>query len=269
MHDKISASSICFMGIPLTQQADYWRQLKPKRISLLGHQVAEEGLDTAQHILNEGGYILETIVHPFLPAQNLNPDPKSWDEPRASLSAEIETAATLGAKSIYMVTGGHGGMIWEHAAETFSKAVAPCVEHAKSAGIALMIENAPFHNVDIHIAHTLRDTITLADMAGLGICIDLFGCWFEADLKTLIEKAIPKCDLVQVSDYVSGDRAPAARAVPGDGCMPLKRHLEWILSAGYEGAFDLELFGPRISEEGQFEATRRTCANLSELLNSI
>ena len=74
-----------------------------------------------------------------------------------------------------------------------------------------MVENAPFHNTDIHIAHTLRDTITLAEMAGLGVCIDLFGCWCEADLKGLVEQALANCDLVQVADYVlaTGPRRPA------------------------------------------------------------
>jgi hypothetical protein len=33
------------------------------------------------------------------------------------------------------------------------------------------------------LAHSLRDTVTLAEIAGLGVCIDLYSCWWEADLK--------------------------------------------------------------------------------------
>lgn len=269
MHNRISVNSICFMGSSFSQQADYWQQLAPHRVSILGGQVDQEGLDAARQALATGSYRLENIMQPFLPGQNLNPDNSSWEAPRARLNAQIDNAIALGANSIYMVTGGHGGMVWEQAAEVFAEAVAPCVAKAKAAGIALMIENAPFHNADIHIAHSLRDTITLAEMAGTGICIDLFGCWYEAGLRGLIERAMPRCQLVQVSDYVCGDRAPAARAVPGDGHVPLLRLLEWILAAGYQGAFDLELFGPRIEQEGRLEATRRTCERLSEMLVAL
>lgn len=268
MHERVCVHGICFMGEPFRRQAEYWRQLEAHRVCMIGMQIEDEGVAAAEEALATGNYRLENVVNPFL-QEGLNPDPASWDAPRARLSALIQAAAGLGANSIYMTTGGHGDMTWEEAAKTFAEAVKPCVEEAGEAGVRLMVENAPFHNADIHIAHTLRDTITLAEMAGFGICIDLFGCWFEADLKNLIEKALPRCDLVQVSDYVFGDRAPAARAVPGDGNIPLERLLDWVLSAGYGGAFDLELFGPRIDEEGRFEAARRAAERTGEILEKL
>src|SRR3546814_9039718 len=103
----------------------------------------------------------------------------------------------------------------------------------------------------------LRYTVTLAERAGLGVCIDLFCCWSEAGLRATIERAIPRCGIVQVSDYVYGDRAMPCRAVPGDGAIPIRTMLEWMLGAGYEGAFDLELLGPRIEREGRVAAVAR------------
>ena len=40
----------------------------------------------------------------------------------------------LGARSIYLLTGGHGTLTWEEAAEVFRAAVAPCVAKARQAG---------------------------------------------------------------------------------------------------------------------------------------
>lgn len=269
MHDRVSINSICFLGTSLDQQADYWRSIKPRRVSLLGAQIATEGIAKAQQVLATGDFQLETIVHPFLPGQSLDPDQSRWREPRAHLNQQIEAAAQLGAKSVYMTTGGHGAMTWEQAAETFARMVEPCAQQARSAGIALMIENAPPLYADIHIAHTLRDTVLLAEMADIGVCIDLPGCWTEADLKSSIERAMPRCSLIQVSDYVYGDRAVPGRAVPGDGDMPLGRLFEWVLAAGYQGAFDIELLGPRIEQEGPVDATRRAAQFLSKLLQSL
>ncbi len=52
--------------------------------------------------------------------------------------------------------------------------------------MALAIENASSLYADIHFAHTLRDTLTLAERAEIGVCVDLFHCWAEADLAALL-----------------------------------------------------------------------------------
>jgi len=54
--------------------------------------------------------------------------------------------------------------------------------------------------------------------------------------------------------------------VPGDGDIPLRRIIGWLLDAGYRGVFDLELVGPAIEAEGYRGALERSCTYLSELL---
>jgi sugar phosphate isomerase/epimerase len=269
MHDRVSVNSICFMRQPLSVQADYWRALGARRVSLVGPQLAGDGVDAALQALATGDYAVETIVHPSFAGPRIEPDRNRWQEPRERLAAMIETARRLGARSIYMTTGGFGDLTWEQAAETFAGMVAPCAAQADAAGIALLIENTPPLYADLHIAHNLRDTVALAELAGIGVCIDLPSCWTEAGLQQTIERAMPRCRLVQISDYVCGDRAVPARAVPGDGDMPLRRLVEWLLSAGYGGAFDLELLGPRIDEEGELAAAGRAAAAVGELLQSL
>ena len=268
-HPRISANGICFGDADLATQARYWRQLGASRISLIGLQLSPDNTGGVKADLQARGAAVETIVHPFMPFAHLRRDPATWVRPREQLNATIDTAATLGANSIYMLSGGHGDLTWEQAADVFCAALAPCVTHAKTRGIPLLVENATLQNADIHIAHSLRDTLQLAEQGNIGVCIDLFACWAEAGLKATIERAIPRCGLVQVSDYVYGDRAPMGRAVPGDGNIPLERLLDWTLSAGYQGTFDLELLGPRIADEGYLAATARAADRLGEILSSL
>jgi len=54
--------------------------------------------------------------------------------------------------------------------------------------------------------------------------------------------------------------------VPGDGAIPLRQVIEWLLNAGYKGAFDVELIGPRIDREGHFAAARRAADYLDKML---
>jgi sugar phosphate isomerase/epimerase len=181
----------------------------------------------------------------------------------------IDFAQAAGARSIYMVTGGRGKGTWEEAAEIFCAAVAPCAEEARRAGVPLLIETAPFVYAQNHLAHNLRDTVTLAEMAGIGVCIDIFSVWTEAGLRKLIGQAASICHLVQASDYVCGDKALPARAVPGDGDIPLRQICEWILNCDYRNGFDLELIGPRIEQEGRLSAAARAARYMSDLLDEL
>ena len=269
MHDRISVNSICFPGAGFRELAGYWQALGARRVSLVSTLLLDEGRVAAQEALRAGDCRVETIAHPFLHGRHLEATEASWSQERDTFERVLEDARALGARSIYLLTGGHGTLTWEEAAEVFRAAVAPCVAKARQAEIPLMIENAPPLYAHTHIAHTLRDAVTLAQIADVGVCIEFFACWTEAGLRQSIEQAMPRCHVVQVCDYVYGDRSLPSRAVPGDGAIPVKRMIGWILEAGYRGAFDLELIGPRIDNEGPLNAVRRAAENVGEMLRSL
>jgi sugar phosphate isomerase/epimerase len=269
MHDRISINSICLAQGSLEQLNEYWRELGARRVSLISPMLPLEQLHRVQTVLQDGDYELETIMHPFLAGQHLDAAEEHQLAAGVRFNQFVAAAMHLKARSIYTVPGGHGSLTWEDAAERFCRAIAPCVAFAREAGIALMVENSPPLYAEVQIAHSLRDAITLAEMAGIGVVIDVFGCWTEAGLRESIRRAVPRCQLVQLSDYVYGDRSLPARAVPGDGAIPLHRILDWLLEAGYTGTFDLELVGPRIEREGTLRATRRAAENVSAILRSL
>ncbi len=269
LHPRISINSLCFPGASVTELAAHWQALAARRVSLISPLIDNYGIKSIKQALQHQEAQLETIAHAFGAGQHLSNERGQWAAPRERLLKLIDEAANLGAHSIYMTTGGHGSLRWEQAAEIFAEMIAPCVVAARQTGIGLMIENAMPVYADMHIAHSLRDTLTLAELADIGICIDLFACWMEADLQTHIAQATPRCGLVQVSDYIYGDRTLPARAVPGDGAIPLREILRSFIEAGYTGAFDLELIGPRIDAEGHRKAVARTTKYLSTLLNTL
>jgi sugar phosphate isomerase/epimerase len=225
-----------------------------------------EGWDQYLETLRGSGFAVETIAH-------LNPNRFDDDAQSESFTAELlrtlAAAQALAARTIYITSGARGTLTWEETASRFCAAIAPCAEEARRTGIEILVEPAPTLYADLYFTHTLRDAVQLAELADLGVCIDVFSCWTEAGLRESIERAVERCHLVQVGDYVIGDRAFPCRAVPGDGAIPLARILGWILQAGYRGAFDLELMGPRIDREGHGEAVRRAADWLGELLERL
>jgi sugar phosphate isomerase/epimerase len=239
--------------------------LGARRLSVIDTQLLDPEF---RRVLDGGDYLIHAICHVF-GSGRVPADEPSVDAARAALSRVIETAAATGATCIYMLTGGRGELSWEQAAERFSSAIEPCVREASAAGVSLAIENASSLYADIHLAHSLRDTITLAEAAGLDICVDLFHCWAEADLAGLLRSALPRTRLIQLSDYVLGDRALPARAVPGDGTIPIEAFVAQALTDGYQFGFDLELLGPRIDAEGRLAAARRGCEVVGAMLDRL
>jgi sugar phosphate isomerase/epimerase len=269
MHPRLSVHSVCFPSASLRELGGILRDVGAPRVSLASYLVLQEGLAVAQETLRSSGCTVESLTHPFLGPHPLESREESWREARKGLSHVIELAKSLGARSIYMLTGGHGSLTWEDAANVFRDAVAPCVAQARAAGIQLLIENSAALYTDIHIAHSLRDTVTLAEIADVGVCMDFFACWSEAGLRESMQRAMPRCGLIQVCDYANGDRSLPARAVPGDGAVPVQRMLDWTLQAGYTGYYDLELIGPRIEREGPVAAVRRAADVVGEMLRAL
>lgn len=268
MHDRLGVNAICFLDADLSEAETIWRDLGPRRISLTNRQLRDEDIDRVRALIAAGNYQVDAVSHVFhwgpLPQQAAD-----WSEPRAALSTLIDKAAAIGARSVYFLTGGRGALGWEDGVAMFSEAIAPCVAHAREAGISLATENTLPLYVDHHLATNLRDAVTLVERAGIGLCIDIYAGWTEAGLRATIERATPRTVLVQVSDYILGDKALPNRSVPGDGVIPLERIIGHILAAGYQGGFDLEILGPRIVAEGPRDALRRAGAHVSTILDTL
>jgi sugar phosphate isomerase/epimerase len=268
MHERISIDANCFQGADWPELTAAWRTLRPHRVGFLQTQVDADP-QAAQAVLRDEGYTLETVIHPFMAGHQLDAGTSVIAAEQAWLCESIARGAALGAKSIFFASGGRGALTWEQAAEAFATAVGPCRSAAGRAGVSLLIENTPTLYAHLNIALSLRDTVTLAEMADVGICLDVFSCWTEAGLRETIRRAVPRCGLMQIADYVPGDRALPARAVPGDGGVPIRQLIEWALDAGYNGAFDIELIGPRIDAEGRLAAARRAAEWLDAVLREL
>ena len=192
--------------------------------------------------------------------------PLQWDEGRDRLRSCLETARSLGSRCVVITTGGPAGLAWEDAAYALASAIAPVVDEARKGGLELAVENTNGLRFDISFAHTLRDTVDLARRIGLGVCMEVNNVWCERGLAATIAGNVELLRMVQVNDFVVGTLQTPDRAVPGDGDIPLRRILGWLLDAGYAGFFELEIVGPRIEAEGYPRAIARSLDYLGGLL---
>jgi len=267
IHKRVCLHQVAFMDMSTADFVAYCRSAGIPHMTLVTPMLFQPGdMEGAIAAMKGGDTHCAIVNHPIAMGSSLE---AAGPEESEALARAIDVAAAVGAKAIYLVSGGRGRLLWEDAARKFAEIVAPCLAASKDKGVQLLVETASNFNADMHIAHTLDDTIRLAEIAGIGVCIELQACWFEGGLREKFARAMPTTGLVQVSDYVYGDRATPGRAVIGDGVVPLEALLKDILELGYMGVFDMELIGPRIMDEGPKIAAKRSAEALSEILTKL
>ena len=264
MHPRVCLHQVGFLSESTAAFIAYCREIGVGEVTLANPlSLGPAVLDEALAALAPGGVRVGTVVQPFARYPDLEHDE---GEAALRMMAAIDAAAALGCPHLYTITGGRGGLDWEAAAERFATLLAPCRDHATAKGVALSVETSNLLNADIHIAHTLDDTIALAELAGIGVTLDLGATWAESGLRTKFARALPRTRLVQLCDWVPGDRTTPCKAVVGDGMIPVERIVSDLLELGYTGSFDLELVGERIVAEGHRLAFARSAEALSNLL---
>src|SRR4051794_16652716 len=106
MHQRVGLHQVAFMSESSTVFVDHFRNVGLRHMTLVTPIVGREGgLEEAKQALKNGGPLVECLNHPFAFSPDLE---RAGDEATRGLTAAIEMAAALGAKSIYMVTGGRG-----------------------------------------------------------------------------------------------------------------------------------------------------------------
>jgi sugar phosphate isomerase/epimerase len=246
-----------------------WHELGIGHVGLILPKIEEVGWETARDLVTNAGLRVSTIFGP--PYRPLDADPAlGWREAdQAGTARTLEFAASIGAGSVYVCTGSAASLTWEDAADAFCSFIAPCAAVANDVGVPLLLEPTSPLRADVSFVFWQRDVMEIARRAGIRVMLDLQSCWFERGLDELVRKQVDLVGVVQISDYVIGTTRTGDRVVPGDGDIPLERLLGVLLDAGYAGAFDLEIMGPRIESEGYASAIRRSVERASELLDRL
>jgi sugar phosphate isomerase/epimerase len=251
-HPRLSVNSLSSLYQPLSADLALWRDLEVSYVGLISPKLAAEGWDIA----------LETVTDAGLRVSNISTE-------NEVIAESLRFASSVDARTVYACSGPGGARKWEDSAKSFRDTMAPLATLADELGVILAVEPTNPLRTDISFVFTLRDALDLGRDAGLGVVLDFYSCWYERNFDELVRKNVEAVALVQVCDYMLGTFDTPNRVVPGDGDIPLARLLTTMLDAGYEGAFDLEVLGPRIEDEGYPSAVRRSVERMNELLVEI
>ena len=266
MHPRVCVSGLCFPELSALDALTAIAGLGVANTSLTGQKVRESGADAVVAAARRHGVSIVTTTGA------LGLDLSSGQASGASLRRareDIDLAATAGAAAMYGLVGPRTSARWDASADAYVNAVGELVDYAADRGVTLAIEPTSWLYADLTFIHSFHDAIAVAPRAGLGICLDAFHVWTESGLREEIGEHIGLIAHVQLSDMARGSRALPCRAVPGEGDVPLVAIVQWLLDAGYPGAFDCELNGPGIDATGHHAAAAQTANWLDTLLKEL
>ena len=252
VHPRVSLNSICSMTWSFEEDLALWEDLGVDHVGLITPKLEAFGWDASRQAVLDRHLRLS-----------------SMSCYRHELADALEYTATLDTNVLYFVPGGGGSLLWEEAAEAFCAEMAPHVARAKELGVTLALEPTNPLRTDVSFVHTVRDAVHLARMAGMSVVVDFYAAWYERGLEETVRENMDIVSLSQIGDYKLGTFDIPNRCAIGDGDIPVERLMGMMLDAGFEGAFDLEILGPRVQEEGYRAPIVRSLERATEMLDRL
>ncbi len=266
MHDRLSVSAVSSWRASFDDDLALWDRLGVNHVGLSLRKCEETGLERAAERVRAAGLRVSNVVECGWCTLD---DPSTWASYERRLLAAIELMRTVGSPVLVLTTGPAASLDWDAAAGALRGALEAVRAAANDAGVRVAIENTSPMRLDLSFTTTLRDTVDLAELLDVAVCLEINSCWAERAFATTVERAGRRLAHVQLSDARVGSLSTPDRLVPGDGDIPLTRRLEEIVAAEYAGAFEIEMVGPRIEEEGYEAAVARAIAAVDGLLRAV
>ncbi|MGH3246767.1 MAG: sugar phosphate isomerase/epimerase family protein [Trebonia sp.] len=265
-HARVAVSGLCFPGLTAVESVGVLGEMGVTKTSLTSAKLRESGVDAVLRAC--GTHRVDVVTTTAIARFDLS----SGADVSAQVQharEDIDQAAAAGAASAYTITGPRAYPDWSANVTAYARLVADVRDYAAERGLRLAVEPTNWLYADLNFVHSFHDAVAFAARTGLGVCLDLFHVFGEASLREDIGKHVDLISHVQVSDLERGARSLPCRAVPGDGDLPLRDVVKWLLDAGYDGPFDLELSGPAIDAIGHRQAAERSVAWLDRLLTDL
>ncbi|MDG4791699.1 sugar phosphate isomerase/epimerase [Micromonospora sp. WMMD1102] len=231
------------------------------QVGLWREETLAHGLDRTATLVRDSGLAVTSLCR-----GGFFQTPDWYDENRRA----IDEAATLGAPVLVLVSGGlpDGSRDVDAARAHVGEAIGELVPHARDAGVRLAIEPLhPMYCSDRCVVATLGQALDLAaphPVETVGVVVDTYHLWWDDQVWAQLDRAgrEERIACFQVADWATPlpEGVLLGRALPGDGCVQLRRFREAVDAAGYRGPVEVEVFNAELWARPGPEVLERTLA---------
>ncbi|TGB09702.1 sugar phosphate isomerase/epimerase family protein [Streptomyces sp. MZ04] len=218
-------------------------------VGLWREPVAAHGLEKTAKLMRDAGLSVTTLCRGgFLTAIDPHARVAAIDDNKAA----IDEAATLGTRTLVLVSGGlpPDSKDLRGARERVADALAELAPYAAARGVRLAIE--PLHPMfasDRCVVSTLAQALDLAERfpaSQVGVCVDTYHVWWDDEAPAGIARAgaAGRLHAFQLADWVTPlpEGVLNGRGQLGDGAIDMREWRGYVERAGYAGPIEVELF---------------------------
>jgi len=220
-------------------------------IGLWREPIQEYGVDKAARLVADAGLKVSSLCRGgFFTAT----DPAARKARIEDNRRAIDEAATVGTPVLVLVSGGlpAGSRDIVGARAMVRDGLAELAPYAAERGVTLAIEALhPMFCSDRCVVSSLGGALDIAEQfpaSQVGVVVDAYHLWWDADLYRQIERAGERIVSYQVSDWVVPLPADTllGRGMIGDGSIELRRLRAACDAAGYDGPIEVEIFNQQL-----------------------
>ena len=194
---------------------------------------------------------VQPLVRTFGSSQ-MQPEPKDLHERVSRLRSSIERLSPFARGCPFIINTGAPEKGDIHMmVKTTVRELQNLAGFAADHGISLALEPLNASSMDSEsaiwtIAQAL-EIIDAVDRDNIGLCLDFWNIWQNANVDEEIRHAANRIFVLQVSDWRT-PRSSGDRLVPGDGVIPLGKLLHTVHETNYIGACSIEIFSQDVAD---------------------
>ena len=231
-------------------------------------EVVEDKLDADRFVeqlaaIGEAGLTISGVqpsVRTFF-ASRMTPEPRRLEDRVAALRGTIERLGRHAPGAPFITNmGAHPTGDMDEAMRVVARELKALAPVAADHGVRLALEPLNPTSVNVESAiWTVDQALTVIEDAGadqVGLCLDYWNIWQNADVAAQIVRAGDRIFTVQASGWRT-PRSFADRIAPGEGPMPLPALMRATRDAGFDAAYVVEIFSVDVGDslyDGDMEA---------------
>lgn len=235
-------------------------------ISVWRQKLADYGEEKGAELLNESGLRVASLSWA---GGFTGSDGRSFRESVEDALEAVRLAAMLNSPCLVVHSGGRGGHTCKHARRLLLQALLEILPAAEQAAVRLAIEPMPVESAaDWTFLTSIDEAVDLVNEVGpkqAGIVLDLYQWGWQRDLLGQVRPIVDNIALVQLSDGRGPPDCEQNRCLLGQGRVPLGEWLQALVSAGYDGDYEVELMGEEI-EPSKYENVLQDSKRIFERL---
>jgi len=216
-------------------------------IGVWRQKVTDFGDEKAIELLTESGLKVSSLLWA---GGFTGSDGRSFRDSIADGAEAIRLAGALQAPCLVVYSGARNGHTQSHARRLFANGLIQLLPLAEEMNVALVVE--PMHEAcagECTYLTSLAETCELLYTVGspmVKLVFDTYHFGHGPDVLSQIRQVADRIGLVHLADAAGTPAAEQDRLPLGEGILPLADIIATLHECGYQGYYDVELFGESI-----------------------